>query len=79
LEMGGEEKRLYMTDDKLRLFTYLDEKTEPYPEKGTFTIYHLALENENYIGNYGIWANGLLVESCSKRYLTELSGMELIE
>jgi len=79
LEMGGEEKRLYMTDDKLRLFTYLDEKAEPYPEKGTFTIYHLALENENYIGNYGIWANGLLVESCSKRYLTELSGMELIE
>jgi len=79
LEMGGEEKRLYMTDDKLRLFTYLDEKAHPYPEEGTFTIYHLALENENYIGNYGIWANGLLVESCSKRYLTELSGMEFIE
>ena len=79
LEMGGNDKRLYMTDDKLRLFTYLDLKAEPYPEQGTFDIYHLALENENYIGNYGIWANGLLVESCSKRYLLELSGMELIE
>ena len=77
--MGGEDKRLYMTDDKLRLFTYLDDKAEPYPEEGTFTIYHLALENENYIGNYGIWANGLLVESCSKRYLAELSEMEFIE
>jgi len=41
------------------------------------TIYHLALENENYFSNYGIYANGLLVESCSKRYLKELSGMEL--
>jgi hypothetical protein len=79
IEMGGEEKRLYITDDKLRLFAYLDDKAEPYQEEGTFTVYHLALENENYIGNYGIYANGLLVESCSKRYLLELSGMEFIE
>jgi len=28
--------------------------------------------------NYGIYANGLLVESCSKRYLIELSKMEII-
>jgi hypothetical protein len=63
----------------LRLFTYLDDKAEPYSKEGTFTIYHLALENENYFSNYGISENGLLVESCSKRYLTELSGMELIE
>jgi len=68
-----------ITDGKVRLETYLDNKAVPYPLKGTFTIYHLALENENYFSNYGIWANGLLVESCSKRYLTELSGMELIE
>jgi hypothetical protein len=67
-----------MTDNKLRLFTYLDDNAEPYSKEGTFTIYHLALENENYLGNYGIFANGLLVESCSKRYLTELSGMEFI-
>ena len=68
-----------ITDGKVRLESYLDDKAEPYPVKGTFTIYHLALENENYFSNYGIWANGLLVESCSKRYLTELSNMELIE
>ena len=68
-----------ITEGKVRLETYLDDKADPYPEKGTFTIYHLALENENYFSNYGIWANGLLVESCSKRYLTELSGMELID
>jgi len=68
-----------ITEGKVRLETYLDPKADPYPEEGTFIIYHLALENENYFSNYGIWANGLLVESCSKRYLTELSGMELIE
>ena len=67
-----------ITDGKVRLETYLDDKAEPYPEKGSFTIYHLALENENYFSNYGIWANDLLVESCSKRYLIELSGMEFI-
>jgi hypothetical protein len=58
---------------------YLDEKAKPFEEEGTFTIYHLALENEHYTGNYGIYANGLLVESCSKRYLKELSHMELLE
>jgi hypothetical protein len=44
-----------------------------------YTIYHFALENDNYYMNYGVYANGLLVETCSKRYLTELSNMELIE
>ena len=79
LEMGGEEKRLYITDDKLRLFCYLDPSSDPYDKEGTFTIYHIALENENYYGNYGIYANGLLVETCSIRYLKELSNMILIE
>ena len=67
------------TDEKPHLIIYLDEKAIPYEEEGTFTIYHLALENENYTGNYGIYANGLLVESCSKHNLKELGYMELIE
>jgi hypothetical protein len=28
--------------------------------------------------NYGIYANGLLVETCSKRYLSELSNMRIL-
>ena len=68
-----------VTDGKYRLEAYLDSKAEPYSEEGLFTIYHIALKNENYVGNYGIWSNGLLVESCSERYLRELSNMELIE
>ena len=63
---------------KILLLSFLNEDCEPYEEEGNFTIYHLALENENYYTNYGIYANGLLVESCSKRYLFELSNMELM-
>jgi hypothetical protein len=79
VEMGGDTGRLYQTDDKLRLFTCFEPKAIPYHVEGTFTIYHFALENDSYLGNYGVWANELLVESCSKRYLMELSGMEFIQ
>jgi hypothetical protein len=70
---------IYLTDDKYRLPACVDDRAFPYEKEGTFTIYHLALDHENYYMNYGIFANGLLVETCSKRYLKELSNMELIE
>lgn len=70
---------VFMTDDKYRLLACLDEKAQPYEKSGSFTIYHIALDHADYFMNYGIYANGLLVESCSQRYLKELSGMRLIE
>ena len=70
--------RLFVTDKHCRLMAWVDEKTEPYRMEGIYNIYHIALENEDYYMNYGIYANGLLVESCSKRYLTELSNMRLL-
>ena len=70
---------IYLTDDMLRIPACVDLRTTVYEIPGTYTIYHLALENNNYYMNYGIYANGLLVESCSKRYLRELSKMWLIE
>jgi hypothetical protein len=73
------ENRLCVTDRKYRLPACVDERTTVYEIPGTYTIYHLALENPDYYMNYGIYANGLLVETCSKRYLKELSGMELIQ
>ena len=73
------ENRLCITDRKYRLPACVDERTTVYEIPGTYTIYHLALENPDYYMNYGIYANGLLVETCSRRYLKELSGMELIE
>jgi hypothetical protein len=69
---------IYVTDMRYRLPACLDERTTVYEKPGTYTIYHFALENEDYYMNYGVYANGLLVESCSKRYLKEISNMEII-
>jgi len=70
--------RIFITDNKYRLPACVDEKTKVYENKGNHTIYHFALENEDYYMNYGVFANGLLVESTSKRFMKELSGMDLI-
>ena len=68
----------FVTDKKYRLPVCADFRSSVYEIVGDFNIYHLALDNDDYFCNYGIWANGLLVESCSKRYLKELSNMTLI-
>ncbi len=72
-------KKIYATDDKYRLPACVDDRTVVYENPGTHTIYHLALENDDYYMNYGIYANGLLVETCSKRYLKEVANMILID
>jgi hypothetical protein len=69
---------IYITDGKLRLPACVDERTIVFPMEGIYTIYHLALEHDDNLMNYGIYANGLLVETCSERNLKELSGMEFI-
>jgi hypothetical protein len=56
----------------------VDSRASAYEKEGKFTIYHLALENDDSRINYGIYANGLLVETCSRRYLKELSNMILL-
>ena len=71
--------RLYITEGKWRLLACLDKRAVPIANFKSEIIYHIALENNDYYMNYGIYANGLLVESSSKRYLKELSNMELIE
>ena len=72
-------KKIYVTDEKYRLPACVDSRATVYNKPGTYTIYHLALQNENYYFNYGIFANGLLVETCSLRYLKECSGMTLVD
>jgi surface protein len=69
---------VYITDNHFRLMACVDEKAQPYKRDAMIDIYHIALENDDYYMNYGVYANGLLVESCSKRYLTELSNMRII-
>lgn len=70
--------KMYVTDKKYRLMACIDERAEPWQKEGTFTIYHFALENEHDGGNYGVYANGgLLVETCSLRFLKNKSNMTL--
>ena len=69
---------IYVTENKYRLMACLDERADTYEEEGVFSIWHFSLENENVRTNYGVYANGLLVESTSHRMMTEFSGMELV-
>lgn len=70
--------KMLVTENKYRLYACADERVRVLDQKGEFDIYHLALENADYYMNYGIYANGILVESCSKRYLMEYSRMDLL-
>jgi hypothetical protein len=73
--LGG----ICVTENRYRLPAFNDSNAVRYERQGEFRIWNLALENKSYHGNYGIYANGLLVETTSCRYITELSGMKLIE
>jgi hypothetical protein len=74
--LGG---TIYVTEKKYRLPACVDSRAQIYNKEGHFVIYHLALDHDDYYKNYGVYANGLLVESCSKRYMKEYSNMKLIE
>ena len=69
--------KLYITDDLYRLVVSLDSRSNRIFDDYVHDIWHIALENSNYYSNYGIYANGLLVETCSKRFLEMISGMTL--
>ena len=69
--------RIFITEDKYRLMACVDERAEPWVSEGPYTIWHMALENENTRMNYGIWANGLLVETCSIHFMKNWSNMTL--
>jgi hypothetical protein len=62
--------KIYVTDKKYRLIACADEKAEPYTEEGIYNIYHIALGDDKN-RNYGIYANGLLVESCFEITITK--------
>ncbi len=86
-ELSDEERRdlidiqgkVYVTEDYYRLIACVDKRAQPYEKEGLFNIWHFALENDNYYFNYGIYANGLKVETASKRMMKEMSGMDLIQ
>jgi hypothetical protein len=67
--------KIYVTDHKYRLPACVDSRSTVYDIAGRYRIYHLALQHEDIRMNYGIYANGLLVETCSIRFLEQFSDM----
>jgi len=70
--------RICVTDKHYRLPACVDDRTKIFEEEGVHTIWHFSLENSDYYMNYGVYANGLLVETTSNRMMLELSGMTLV-
>jgi hypothetical protein len=71
---------VFITDDKYRLPVCFDERATPHEtdEDEQVVIFHLALDHENENLNYGIYANGLLVETTSIGLMKE-SGLIMVE
>ena len=64
---------IFVTDDKYRLPVCFDERATLYENESreNIIVYHMALDNENENMNYGIYANGLLVETTSINIMSE--------
>jgi hypothetical protein len=71
--------RIFVTDRKYRLMACVDERAEPWASEGEYEVWHFALEHTDIFMNYGVYANGgLLVESCSIRFMRDKSNMTLL-
>jgi len=75
-ELLGEDDD-WVTDLRYRLRACLDDRAEPYEEEGVFNIWHFALDHYDEHMNYGVYANGLLVESCDINMMVNYSGLEI--
>jgi len=69
---------IYVTDKKYRLTALVDERAEPWASEGKYTIWHFALEHEDIRMNYGVYANGLLVETCSINTMRTKSNLIIV-
>lgn len=69
--------RIFVTDKHYRLTAFADERAEPWASEGQYTIWHFALENQDKKMNYGVYASGLLVETCCIDRLMNKSGFTL--
>jgi len=69
---------IYVSEGYYRVPSHLDERAEPYSKSGPMRIWHFALEHENVHWNYGVFANGLLVESCCVIKMAEFSDMTIL-
>jgi hypothetical protein len=73
---------VYITEDMYRVPVCLYPRAKVFIPDGDaeteFEIFNFALEAEDRYVNYGVYANGLKVESTSIRYMEDLSQMEFL-
>jgi hypothetical protein len=62
-------KHLYFTNNFYRMPICLIKNIIIYKSSGFYKVFHVSLENNDIYSNFGIYANGLLVESCSIRLM----------
>jgi hypothetical protein len=67
---------LYLTEGKIRLMAKDDAEAELYPTTGVHEIYNFVLEAPTENTNYGVFANGKLVESSFPYWIRK--GMNLV-
>ena len=70
--------RLLQTDHKYRLMAYMSDQCPIYDYDWDVVIWHLVLRHTNVHMNYGLYANGVLAESCSLRMMEEYSEMTFV-
>jgi hypothetical protein len=63
---------IFITGDQYRLIACADERAESLKTEGFYTVWHFSLVHSILDMNFGIYANGLLVESCSIKTLNLL-------
>jgi hypothetical protein len=79
LENLKEYKYNRFLDGKRKVIACFDNKFDQHNEQGYFNIYHIVLENNGDVEkNYGIYANGLLVESTNENTMKKDIDIELI-
>uniref|UniRef100_A0A6C0AP76 Uncharacterized protein n=1 Tax=viral metagenome TaxID=1070528 RepID=A0A6C0AP76_9ZZZZ len=72
-------KDIFVTAEKYRLIACIDKRAEPWVSEGLYTVWHLALESNNEVVNFGVYANGgLLVETACIQTLRDKSGMTMV-
>jgi hypothetical protein len=63
-------ERIFVTDRRYRLPACVDERTDVLQTAGPFTVWHFALEHYDTRMNFGVYAQGLLVESSPICHMT---------
>ena len=62
-----------MIEDKYLLLAHVNEKFEKIKNRNSYTYFHLILKSENKDERFGIWANGILTEICSKKTFKKIN------